>query len=105
VRGAGAPVTDPTQAPSRVHQGPLDAVKAAVCENINLYIEKFEEEFEPFLKTFVTVVWGQLMQMGQVRSWDIECLRLWPPVRRLRRHPVCLSCWRRDHCLRNYLTY
>jgi len=51
-------------------EGPLDAVKAAVCENINLYIEKFEEEFEPYLKTFVTVVWSLLMSMGQGTNTD-----------------------------------
>lgn len=44
-------------------ESPVDAVKAAVCENINLYIEKFEEEFEKFLQTFVQDVWNLLMKV------------------------------------------
>ncbi len=37
-------------------------VKAAICENVNLYLEKNEEEFAPFLRDFATSIWGQLMQ-------------------------------------------
>jgi len=43
---------------------PIDAVKAAVCDNVNLYIEKNEEEFRPFLQTFVQDVWGLLTKTG-----------------------------------------
>lgn len=39
----------------------VDQVKAAVCDNINLYIEKNEEEFAPYLQTFVQDVWTLLM--------------------------------------------
>ena len=41
----------------------LDAVKAAVCANINLPMEKEEELFEPFMQTFVQDVWGQLVKV------------------------------------------
>ena len=48
----------------------LDAVKAAVCQNINLLIGRDEEEFEPFLARFVEAVWMQLVSVtlnpGQV---------------------------------------
>mmetsp|Transcript_40918 Transcript_40918/g.105829 ORF Transcript_40918/g.105829 Transcript_40918/m.105829 type:complete len:971 (-) Transcript_40918:235-3147(-) len=42
----------------------LDAVKAAVCENINLYMEKCEEEFQSYLGTFVHVVWELLLKVS-----------------------------------------
>ena len=42
----------------------MDQLKAAVCENINLYMEKNEEEFQPFLPTFVTDVWGLLVGLS-----------------------------------------
>jgi exportin-2 (importin alpha re-exporter) len=38
----------------------LDEVKAAVCDNINLYVEKNEEEFQRFLQTFVGDAWRLL---------------------------------------------
>lgn len=38
----------------------VDAVKAAVCENINLFIQINEDEFEKYLKTFAQDVWTQL---------------------------------------------
>ena len=48
----------------------VDAVKAAVCENINLFIQINEDEFEKYLKTFAQDVWTQLsavsLNPGQV---------------------------------------
>lgn len=41
----------------------VDAVKSAVCQNINLFMEMNEEEFAKFLQTFVTDVWGLLMKV------------------------------------------
>lgn len=43
---------------------PADAVKAAICDNVNLYIEKNEEEFQRFLQTFVQDVWTLLTKTG-----------------------------------------
>lgn len=37
--------------------------QAAVCENINLYMEKCEEEFQSYLGTFVHVVWELLLKV------------------------------------------
>lgn len=37
-------------------------MKAAICLNVNLYLEKNEEEFAPYLRDFATAIWGQLMQ-------------------------------------------
>lgn len=49
-------------------EGVLDGVKAAVCANINLFMETSEEEFAKFLQTFVTDVWHLLMQVGGVQQ-------------------------------------
>lgn len=51
-------------------EGTLDAVKAAVCANINLFMEVNEEEFEKYLQTFVTDVWHLLMQVTQRPGQD-----------------------------------
>lgn len=48
----------------------IDAVKAAVCQNINLFMEQNEEEFKDYLNTFVQDVWTLLVAVkhgsGQV---------------------------------------
>ncbi|WVZ60262.1 hypothetical protein U9M48_010309 [Paspalum notatum var. saurae] len=41
--------------------GSPDALRAAVCDNLQLYMEKYEEEFRVYLKEFVEAVWGLLM--------------------------------------------
>jgi exportin-2 (importin alpha re-exporter) len=42
----------------------LDAVKAAVCNNVNLFIEINEEEFAKYLNTFAQDVWTQLTRVS-----------------------------------------
>ena len=44
--------------------GPLELVRAAVVENVNLYATKYEEEFQPHLNTFATAVWELLKASG-----------------------------------------
>lgn len=39
----------------------VDGVKAAVCQNINLLVNRDEEEFSKFLQIIVQDVWSQLM--------------------------------------------
>lgn len=46
-------------------QSVLDAVKAAVCQNINLFMEMNEEEFKEYLQTFVQDVWTLLITVKQ----------------------------------------
>ncbi|KAF8733712.1 hypothetical protein HU200_014558 [Digitaria exilis] len=41
--------------------GAPDALRAAVCDDLQLYMEKYEEEFRGYLKEFVEAVWGLLM--------------------------------------------
>ena len=38
----------------------MDALRAAICDALNLYAEKNEEEFKPYLETFVRDVWTLL---------------------------------------------
>lgn len=46
-------------------ESPVDAVKAAVCQNINLFMEMNEEEFKDYLQTFVQDVWTLLTTVKQ----------------------------------------
>ncbi|KAK9829548.1 hypothetical protein WJX72_006417 [[Myrmecia] bisecta] len=48
----------------------VDAVKSAVCQNINLFMEMNEEEFAKFLGTFVQAVWMQLINVTLQPSQD-----------------------------------
>ena len=43
----------------------IDELRAAVCENINLYMEKNEEEFQVYLNDFAIVVWSLLGTVTQ----------------------------------------
>jgi hypothetical protein len=62
-------------------ESPVDAVKAAVCANINLFMELNEEEFAKYLGTFAQDVWTQLTRVtlrpGQARGCLCKglCLR------------------------------
>eukprot|EP01035_Chromulina_nebulosa_P002761 gene2761-3763_t len=44
--------------------GPIEKLKTAVLDNLNLYATKYEEEFDPFLKQFTQLVWQLLMEVG-----------------------------------------
>ncbi|KAG6546655.1 hypothetical protein Mapa_011844 [Marchantia paleacea] len=48
----------------------VDQLKAAICENINLYMEKNEEEFQGYLSQFAQDVWGLLMTVSTSPSHD-----------------------------------
>ncbi|XP_054780699.1 exportin-2 [Prosopis cineraria] len=48
----------------------VDELRAAVCENINLYIEKNEEEFQCYLNDFALAVWTLLGNVSQSASRD-----------------------------------
>ncbi|KAJ0982137.1 hypothetical protein J5N97_010392 [Dioscorea zingiberensis] len=41
--------------------GSADALRAVVCENLQLYMEKNEEEFKDYLKDFASAVWNLLI--------------------------------------------
>ncbi|XP_009336759.2 exportin-2 [Pyrus x bretschneideri] len=48
----------------------VDGLRAAVCENINLYMEKNEEEFQVYLNDFALAVWQLLVNVSHVSSRD-----------------------------------
>ncbi|KAJ8900448.1 hypothetical protein K2173_025225 [Erythroxylum novogranatense] len=48
----------------------VDDLRAAVCENISLYMEKNEEEFQGYLNEFVLAVWTLLGNVSQSSARD-----------------------------------
>uniref|UniRef100_A0A5B6ZN94 Putative exportin-2 n=1 Tax=Davidia involucrata TaxID=16924 RepID=A0A5B6ZN94_DAVIN len=48
----------------------IDELRAAVCENLSLYMEKFEEEFQGYLGGFVEAVWNLLVAASASSSRD-----------------------------------
>lgn len=51
--------------------GLLEQLKAQVCNNITLYAEKYDEEFQPYLPLFVTSVWNLLVTTNQDPKYDM----------------------------------
>lgn len=62
--GDGMAESDPEQ------ETCVDALKASVCEAINLFIDKYEEEFENYLQTFVTSAWNLLVSVTNSVAQD-----------------------------------
>ncbi|KAJ8748577.1 hypothetical protein K2173_003478 [Erythroxylum novogranatense] len=50
--------------------GLVDDVRAAVCENLSLYMEKNEEEFQEYLNDFALAVWTLLANASQSSRHD-----------------------------------
>ncbi|KAK6919963.1 Importin-beta, N-terminal domain [Dillenia turbinata] len=46
----------------------VDDLRAAVCENISLYMEKNEEEFQGYLEGFAKAVWSLLIEVSKSSS-------------------------------------
>ena len=81
-------------------ESPVDAVKAAVCQNINLFMEMNEEEFKDYLQTFVQDVWTLLttvkQNVGQVQTLQtLNFYSLWSTLQLtcLLCLPVLLASW------------
>ena len=51
--------------------GILEQLKAQVCNNITLYAEKYDEEFQPYLPLFVTSVWNLLVTTNHDPKYDM----------------------------------
>ena len=47
-------------------------VKAAICENINLYLEKNETEFADYVEVFAKLVWELLLKV-RFCGRDVRC--------------------------------
>jgi exportin-2 (importin alpha re-exporter) len=50
--------------------GILEEVRGQVCENMALYADKYQEEFEAYCKTCVKDVWELLISLGQKEKND-----------------------------------
>ena len=69
--------------------GPIEFVKAAICEVLVLYIQKFEDAFGPLLGQFITSSWNLLTTVGSDTKYDIlvsKCLQFLTAVARIREH-------------------
>jgi exportin-2 (importin alpha re-exporter) len=51
--------------------GPLEYVKAGICEAMTLYIQKFEDAFGELCLKFITSTWTLLTTMGPQTKFDI----------------------------------
>lgn len=51
--------------------GLLEQLKSQICENISLYAQKYDEEFQNYLSGFVTAVWHLLTSTGQGMKYDL----------------------------------
>jgi exportin-2 (importin alpha re-exporter) len=49
----------------------MEQLKAQVSNNITLYAEKYDEEFQPYLPLFVTSVWNLLVTTNQDPKYDM----------------------------------
>lgn len=50
--------------------GVIEQLKSQVCDNVGLYAQKYDEEFQPYLPEFVTAVWNLLTSTGQQPKYD-----------------------------------
>ncbi|XP_046736247.1 exportin-2 [Diprion similis] len=50
--------------------GVIEQLKSQVCDNVGLYAQKYDEEFQPFLPQFVTAIWNLLTSTGQQPKFD-----------------------------------
>jgi exportin-2 (importin alpha re-exporter) len=51
--------------------GPLEFVKAGICEVITLYMQKYEDPFGELCKPFITSTWNLLTTIGPETKFDI----------------------------------
>ncbi|XP_053981476.1 exportin-2 isoform X2 [Hylaeus anthracinus] len=50
--------------------GVIEQLKSQVCDNIGLYAQKYDQEFQSYLPLFVTAVWNLLTSTGQQPKYD-----------------------------------
>ncbi|KAL1427782.1 hypothetical protein MTO96_003126 [Rhipicephalus appendiculatus] len=51
--------------------GLLEQLKSQICDNVGLYAQKYDEEFQTYLPGFVTAVWHLLTTTGPQAKYDI----------------------------------
>ncbi|KAJ1519390.1 hypothetical protein ONE63_004682 [Megalurothrips usitatus] len=50
--------------------GLLEQLRSQICDNAALYAQKYDEEFQSYLPTFVTAVWNLLTSTSQLAKYD-----------------------------------
>ncbi|KAK3928644.1 Exportin-2 [Frankliniella fusca] len=50
--------------------GLLEQLRSQICDNAALYAQKYDEEFQPYLPTFVTDVWNLLTSTSHLAKYD-----------------------------------
>jgi exportin-2 (importin alpha re-exporter) len=50
--------------------GPIDSLKTAIVENLDLYVMKYEDEFKDYLPAFTQKVWQLLLEVGMAPKFD-----------------------------------
>lgn len=51
--------------------GPMELLKSQICDNVALYAQKYDEEFQPFLPKFVEAIWNLLVSTGIEVKYDL----------------------------------
>lgn len=51
--------------------GPVERVKAGICELLELFANKYEDVFNPLLQNFVDSTWQLLASLGSEPKYDI----------------------------------
>ncbi|KAF2896616.1 hypothetical protein ILUMI_09559 [Ignelater luminosus] len=51
--------------------GVMEQLKSQVCDNVALYAQKYDEEFQPYLPQFVTDIWSLLVSTGMQPKYDL----------------------------------
>lgn len=51
--------------------GLLEQLKSQICDNVALYAQKYDEEFQPYLPDFVTAIWHLLLSTGPQVKYDM----------------------------------
>ncbi|XP_047141486.1 exportin-2 isoform X1 [Hydra vulgaris] len=51
--------------------GPLEKIRSQICDNVALYAQKYDEEFQAFLPNFVQAIWNLLTSTGSNVKFDM----------------------------------
>lgn len=49
----------------------MEQLKSQICDNVALYAQKYDEEFQNYLPQFVTDVWNLLVSTGLQPKYDM----------------------------------
>jgi exportin-2 (importin alpha re-exporter) len=72
--------------------GPLERVKAGICEFVQLFTTKYEDVFDEMLQNFVNSTWMLLTTTGAEPKYDIVSLTPQFSIIILLQGPLTLTC-------------